>query len=212
MADTTIKVITPATSFALMSLDEVKAAFGIPLTDTSRDAQLQMLIDQYSDMIATACNRTFAKETVEEIWRGDPPPYENYRIFLSHWPVAPDDVESVYAPDGTLLDPAGYEIETASGKLTLLGTAAQPIRVTYTGGYILPDETPPALKAALQLLIQSAAAQLSRGLTTGVRSISHKESRVMYFDPNAANKTGHGPVIGGTTLEALLSAYMRYQV
>ena len=69
MADTTVKVITPADSYALLTLDELKLAFGIPLTDTTRDAQLQAMIDGYSDVIATLCNRTFAKETVEETWR-----------------------------------------------------------------------------------------------------------------------------------------------
>ena len=212
MADTTIKVITPATSFALMTLDEVKAAYGIDPANTTHDAQLQMLIDQYSDIIATMCNRTFAKETVEETWRGDAPPYENYRIFLSHWPVDPADVDTVYAPGGTLIDPASYEIETASGKLTLLGSFSEPIIVTYTGGYDLPDEAPPALKAALQLMVQQAGAQMARGLTTGVRSISHKDSRVMYFDPTATSKIGHTLQIGGDTISALLSAYMRFQV
>ena len=61
---------------------------------------------------------------------------------------------------GSCIDPAAYEIETASGKLTLLGslggTAGDPIVVTYTGGYELPDEAPPALKAALQLMVQAA--------------------------------------------------------
>jgi hypothetical protein len=212
MADVTIKVITPADSFALMSLDEVKGAFGIPLTDTTRDAQLQMLIDQYSDLIATMCDRTFAKEKVAETWRGDPPPYENYRIFLSHWPVADGGIETVAGLDGTVIDPANYELEGKSGKLSLYSGFIEPLVVTYTGGYDLPDETPPALKAALQLMIQVAAATLARGLTTGVRSISHKESRVMYFDPNAANKSGKGPTIGSSTIESLLSAYMRFQV
>lgn len=214
MADRTIKVLEPASSFALMTLDEIKLALGIQPTDTSRDAQLQMLIDTYSDVIAVMCNRTFAKEKVEETWRGDGPPYENYRAHLSHWPIAQDAVESVHAHDGTLVDPSAYEIETDSGKLTLLGMlggSAGSIVVTYTGGYDLPTEAPPALKAALQLIVQGAAAQLARGLTTGVRSISHKDARVMYFDPNA--KGAHpGIAIGGDTIQNLLQAYMRFEV
>jgi hypothetical protein len=214
MADTTVKVITPAASYALLTLDELKAAYRIDPADTTRDAQLQMLIDQYSDVVATMCNRVFAKETVEERWRGDAPPYENYRIFLSRWPVDDDDIESVNAPDGTLIDPANYEIESASGKLTLLGSWSEPIVVTYTGGYELPDEAPPALKQAAQLLIQAAGATLARGLTTGVRSISHKESRVQYFDPlGGTGKSAHTPLsMAGDTVQALLYHYMRFQV
>jgi hypothetical protein len=219
MADRTIKILEPATSTALLTLDELKTALGIPLTDTSRDAQLQMLIDSYSDVIAVMCNRTFAKEKVAETWRGDPPPYENYRVHLSHYPIAEGDVESVNAPDGTLIDPANYEVESDSGKLTLLGSlggSAESIVVTYTGGYELPTDAPPALKAALQLMVQAGAAQLARGLNTGVRSISHKDARVMYFDPNATaskgGSSGKGPLIGGDTIGALLSAYMRFEV
>lgn len=213
MADVSIKVIDPADSYALLTIDELKAVFLISPSNTTFDAQLQMLIDQYSDVIATICDRTFAKEKVEETWCGDPPPYENYRIFLSHYPVADGDVESVYAPGGTLIDPAGYAIEGKSGKLTLLGTWTEPIIVTYTGGYDLPEDTPPALKAAAELMIQAAAGQLARGLNTGVRSISHKDSRVMYFDPNAANKNAHmQPVAGSAAVQSLLQAYMRFQV
>jgi hypothetical protein len=217
MADVTIKVIEPATSFALLTLDELKLALGIDPANTANDARLQMMIDQYSDVISVMCQRTFAKEKVTETWRGDPPPYENYRVFLSHWPVEDTDVESVTTSDGSLIDPANYEVEKASGKLTLLGSlggnAGDPIVVTYTGGYDLPDEAPPALKAALQLMVQAGAAQLMRGLNTGVRSISHKDARVMYFDPNAAvSKGAKGPLIGGDTITALLSAYMRFEV
>jgi hypothetical protein len=219
MADRTIKVITPATSTALLTLDEIKLALGIDPLNTAHDAQLQMLIDTYSDVIAVMCQRTFAKEKVSETWRGDPPPYENYRVFLSHWPVIDTDIESVYAPSGLLIDPTAYEVETDSGKLTLLGSlggcADDPIVVTYTGGYELPDEAPPALKAALQLMVQAAASQLLRGLNTGIRSISHKDARVMYFDPTATAAKGgsaKGPLVGGDTIQALLSAYMRFEV
>src|SRR5580765_122655 len=110
MADVTVKVLTPADSTALITLDELKLAYGIDPADTTHDAQLQMLIDQYSDVIATMCDRTFARETVEETWRGDPPPYENTRVFLTHYPVADGDITSVGGANGTLIDVANYEI------------------------------------------------------------------------------------------------------
>ena len=66
MADVWVKVLTPADSYALLTLDEIKAILNLPLTDTAEDAQLQMWIDQYSDVIATMCNRVFAYEAVEE--------------------------------------------------------------------------------------------------------------------------------------------------
>src|SRR5580765_7645807 len=167
MADVTVKVLEPADSYALLTLDEIKLAFGIDPADTSQDAQLQMLIDTYSDVIATMCKRTFVKEKVMETWRGDPPPYENNRIYLTHYPVADADIESVSSPDGSVIEAANYEIENATGKLSLAGSSAANIVVTYTGGYDCPSDTPPALKAAAQLMIQGARAQVAR--TAGIR-------------------------------------------
>jgi len=214
MADTTVKVLEPATSYALLTLDELKTAYRIPPTDTSLDASLQMLIDAYSDVVATMCNRVFAKEKVEETWRGDPPPYENYRIFLTHYPVADADIESV-AINGGLVN--NYEIENASGKLSL-DAWADEIVVTYTGGYALPDEAPPALKQAAQLMVQAAGSQQARGLMQvgGIRSIAHKEARIQYFETGASSTTGKGgssPIAAiGQTVQNLLTSYIRFQI
>ena len=210
MADVTVKVLEPAESYALLTLDELKVALGIAPGDTSQDAQLQMMIDQYSDVIATMCKRVFAKEKVTETWRGDPSPYENNRIYLTHYPVADDDIESVTC-NGYLIDPLDYEIENATGKLSY-GPAAAPIVVTYTGGYDIPTDTPPALKAAAQLMVQGARAQLAR--TSGIRTVQHGESRVDYFGAMASTgKGGATPVsVAGDTVANLLTSYMRWPV
>jgi hypothetical protein len=218
MADITIKVIEPADSYDLITLDELKVMLGIKPTDTTEDATLQVWITQYSDVIATMCNRVFAKEKVQETWRGDLPPYDtqNGRVFLTHYPVAKDeDIELVTAPDGTVIDPATYEIENRSGKLQFFGGWQEPIRITYTGGYDLPEETPPALKQALALLIGAARVNQMRELTSGIRSISHRESRVQFFDVNAAmaKMGGSGPLaMAADTVNALLYHYIRFYV
>jgi hypothetical protein len=62
MADISIKVLQPAESYALLNMDELKVILNLPLTDVSEDPQLQMWIDQYSDVVATMCNRVFAYE------------------------------------------------------------------------------------------------------------------------------------------------------
>ena len=41
MADISIKVLQPADSYALLTLDELKVILNLPVTDTSEDAQLQ---------------------------------------------------------------------------------------------------------------------------------------------------------------------------
>jgi hypothetical protein len=219
MADITVKVIEPADNYDLVSLDELKTMLGISPSDTAEDAQLQIWITQYSDVIATMCNRVFAKEKVIESWRGDTKPFDtdNGRMFLTHYPVADDDLESVTAPDGSTIDTTGYELENASGKLQFFGaTWSEPIRITYSGGYDLPDEAPPALKQALAIIIGEARVYVQRQLTSGIRSIAHRESRVQFFDVNAAMAKmagGAGPLGTVTqTVNGLLYKYIRLYV
>ena len=159
MADVWVKVLTPADSYALLTLDELKSIINVPLSDTSEDAQLQMWIDQYSDVVATMCNRVFAYETVAETWRSESPPFDRSTLFLTRYPVADVDLTTVESPRGSTLDPASYEVENTSGKLRIEGAWTEPVTVTYSGGYHLPDEAPPALKAATGLLIQAARLQ-----------------------------------------------------
>jgi hypothetical protein len=217
MADIQIKVITPASSYDLCTLDEIKVMLGIALTDTSEDALLQIWITQYSDMIATMCKRVFAYETVEETWRGDSLPFDtdNGRVFLTHYPVADADIQSVTGPDGTDLS-TGYELENKSGKLQFFNISwSEPIRITYAGGYQLPDECPAALKQALGLLVQYQRIWQSRALASGVRSISHRESRVQFYDflASMTKLGGPGPIgFANSMIQPLLSSYIRYYV
>jgi hypothetical protein len=226
MADITVRVIEEADSYDLMTLEEVKVMLGIAESDTSEDAMLQAWITSYSDVIATMCNRVFAKEKVEETWRGDTEPYDTDRgrIFLTHFPVADDDVEVVYSPtaypnpddDTVPVEVPYYELENRSGKMQFFQKWAAPIRVTYTGGYDLPGGTPPALKQALVLLIGAARMMQEREVTSGIRSISHRETRVQFFDVNAAlaKQGGGGTPLGvaGETVKALLYHYIRFYV
>ena len=218
MADITIKLIEPADSYDLCTLEEMKVMLGIAPTNTTEDELLALWITQYSDVIATMCNRVFAKEKVAETWRGDTPPFDidNSRIFLSHWPVVEDDIETITGPDGVTIDVPGYVIESRSGKLQFFGSSpTEPITITYSGGYDLPDDAPPALKQALAIMVSAARVMKSREMTAGVRSISHRESRVQFFDVNAAmaKQGGGGPLaVAGETVTALLYHYMRFNV
>jgi hypothetical protein len=206
MADIWVKVLTPADSYALLTLDELKAILNVPPSNTSEDAQLQAYIDVYSDVVATMCNRVFGYESVEETWRGDLPPLDTPRLFLTRYPVADADLVSVESPRGSVLDPASYELENASGKLRIEGAWAEPVTVTYSGGYQLPDAAPKALKAATGLLIQVARQQ---GRTTsGIQSVMHGDTRVQYFDPAQA----FGKAGASDTVDAMLYKYMRIYV
>lgn len=214
MADIWVKVLTPADSYALVTLDEVKDMLGLSSTDTSEDDQINMWIDQYSDVVATMCNRVFAYEEVQETWRGDSMPFDCPRLFLTHYPVNDDDITSVESPRGSVVDPSLYEIENGSGKLRIEGAWSEPITVTYSGGYLLPDEAPEALKTAVGLLIQAARIQMRLNATSGIKSISHRESRVMFFDvQQMTGVKGSGPLASAAdTVNALLYKYIRFYV
>jgi hypothetical protein len=214
MADRVLKILTPATSYDLLSLDELKTSMGIPPADTSQDAQLQMLISRFSDTIATLCNRVFAYEELRETWRCTF--YDNAnvmkRVFLSHYPVTEADVLSVESPSGTVLDPADYVVEERSGKIELLTYWAEPIVVHYSGGYLLPDDAPPALKQACELLIREEQMLMNRLMTSGIRSIAHKESRIQYYDPLATRSQTTGGAGIGSAANNLLMHYVRLEV
>jgi hypothetical protein len=89
--------------------------------------------------------------------------------------------------------------------------------VTYTGGYELPFESPPALRQAAILAVREAYYASIRGDAT-IRMVGHKESRVIYFDPNAALKaiSGSGSGGGGSaatrSMKALLERFTRMEV
>ena len=211
MVDIILKTITKASTYDLMSLEELKVMMGIPDTDTSQDAQLQTYITQYSDIISQECNRVFAKEKMQETVRELQP----YRYYVSHWPVKEDDIEMIETPRGTVIDPSTYEVEEESGKIILLGGQAEPIVVTYTGGYDLPDEAPPALKAACEMMVREARMYGQRIAVAGVRSLVHKDSRVQFFDPNAAlaKTSGRTPMSSlPDAVRSMLYNYIRFNV
>ena len=214
MVDVTYTALVPATETDLITLAEAKVMLGMDPTDTSKDAQITMLISVYSEWVSEMCGRTFAKETGVETWR------ELYdgRLFLTHWPVAAADVTSVMSAG---VDYTGlYELEERSGKLSNVVQYApesspweQSVDVTYTGGFTLPDEAPMPLKRAAALMIQDDLIRTKQAQTAGIRQISHKEKRVTFFDPNAVLlKTLGAKTPGQQAAEALLVQYIRFWV
>jgi hypothetical protein len=86
------------------------------------------------------------------------------------------------------------------------------VRVTYSGGYELPDDAPPPLKQATLLLIVQARSAATRESIEGIRMISHKDSRVMFFDPGqqqAKATTAGGLGSGVKQVDDLLMHYVR---
>lgn len=208
MVDVTVKVLTPATTFDLVSLADVKVMLGIPASDTSNDEALALLITNASAVVSVLTNRVFAKEKVRETWRE----LDSRRLYLLHWPVKETDIESVVC-NGMTLPLTSYELEEESGKLSIYSGQAEPIVVTYTGGFDLPDEAPPALQQAATLFVRASKTENEREKTSGVRSIVHKEARIMFFDTSGGSGSGGASASAGqATLDAmsnLLTHYMR---
>ena len=95
------------------------------------------------------------------------------------------------------------------------GSWSEPAVITYSGGYKLPDEAPPALKTAVGILIQAARMQARLSATSGIRSIAHRESRVQFFDAQqmlGAKGVAAPLQAAGDTVDALLYKFMRINV
>jgi len=209
-----ITVVTPAEDFALLTVRDARLGLNLTTASDTIDEQIDLFIKWASDEIATECNRTLAQEeVVETIWNLD-----SERIFLERYPIK--EIKSV-SENGSILSVADYNLDKETGKLTRLGSLARgltiswknPIIVNYIGGYDLPKAAPKALSKAAMMITREAYYAMLRG-DISVRMISHKESRIIYFDPNAhLGKTGGG---GGSStkraVQDILSAYTRYVV
>jgi hypothetical protein len=212
-----IIVTKPAPDISLITLYEAKVSLKLDATSTAEDESLKFMILRASDEVGVLCSRVFAKESVIETFREIVNPIS--RLYLSRYPVKPADIVSIEI-DEDALDPIDYDIDPETGKLTLPGgTWAEDIVVTYSGGYEVPQEVPPALRQAVILLTREAYYTTQRG-DASVRSISHKESRIIYFDPAtqmkaaaAAGGGGGGGAAGGTAAQkaaqSLLQRYTR---
>lgn len=148
------RVITPATSMSLVTLDEAKAALGIPLDDTSQDAALTMQIEAVSVAVNNYCNRVFVVQTYQDQFRyltnwlypGQPLQTRQYPIVVTDGEPAVAVIEN-----GGELDVALWEVYPEQGALYRLDGAlvaawlGTTIIVDYTAGY---DPVPPDIRSA----------------------------------------------------------------
>jgi hypothetical protein len=209
----TIVVTTPASSIDLITLAELKRALNI--TATASDEMLGELITRVSDEIAAYCSRVFGYETVVETFTEVDA--AKHRLFLARYPVPQDNtgITSITSGGAALTYPNGLLLDSLWGKLTLpSGNYVEQTIVNYSGGYHLPDEAPPALKQAAIMLMREAYYASVRGDAT-VRMIGHKESRIIYFDPNllarSTGGSGHGTPAQRAAAD-ILSSFTRYEV
>jgi Phage gp6-like head-tail connector protein len=219
-----LNVLTPSSTYDLVTLDEMKMKLGIPTTDTSKDALLSELITNLSDTIAKLCNRVFAYEGVDETFYqlNDETNPATRRLYLSRWPVVLADITAItQTVDGsgvvTDLMPTANQnwfLEELTGTLYMrpdLGPWMSTVEVIYSGGYQVPDGVPGALKFCVEALLrESYMSWIRNPAMFGVRQLSHKESRIGYYAPTMF------PVMGipatWTTVESILKRFIRYWV
>lgn len=162
-----LTVVTPAASDALVSLEEVKAELGI--SGTSQDTYLTSLIQQASDALAHYCGRdTFARQVYRQTER-----ITGRRASI----VLDRDIDpavSAVTEDGTVLDPAAWELD---GSLLYRLSGDQRaawgrgvVVVDYAAGYTLPMSTPGDLARAC--LIAVTALWSAKGRDPMLRSES----------------------------------------
>jgi hypothetical protein len=207
-----ITVTKPAPDKALVTLYEAKVSLKIPTSSTDSDEMLRFIILRASDEVQTLCSRVFPKEEVIETFREIANPIT--RLPLSRYPVKPQDIISVAVDGG----PVDFDIDQESGILTLYGGSfwSESVIATYAGGYEIPQEVPPALRQAVLLFARETYFSSQHG-DTSVRQITHKESRITYFDPSAMvkamNSGGGGGSGGGSAAQnaakSLLQRYTR---
>jgi hypothetical protein len=139
------RVITPADSLALVSLDDAKVVLGIDAADTSKDAALTQQIDAVSAAVNNYCNRVFAVQSYQDQFRyvynwlysGEP-------LRTRQFPIVVDDagvpLVAVFE-DGAAVDVAAWDVYPEEGALyrldgtTVAAWLGTTLLVDYTAGY-----------------------------------------------------------------------------
>jgi hypothetical protein len=173
-------VVTPALTHDLTTLETAKDELNI--TGNDSDVRLARWIRETSGYIATWCNRTFAIETVSELWRaadrhhfflpfhtGHSATNTPDPLLLRRYPIV--SIDGVSEEDGDPLLATDYEYDATTGRLWRLsggdsdpaGAAAATrmhwyaakIVVTYAGGYDTPRDKPYQLEQACLMLMKN---------------------------------------------------------
>jgi len=214
-------IINPITKWPtqdLVTLSELKIQLRIPDTDTTRDPELNLIIDGVSAQMGKMANRDwgFGFNEVNEIFFNA---VDEDRLYFSVWPVKSTDISKMELNGVNVLGDEGinWVLEEETGTLfrpfdPWNGT----LNVTYSGGYKIPAETPDDLKRAAAVAMRDDYYTYIRGtVLSGVRMISHKHARVMYYPPGqlSATQGQGGPSTMGpiwTAVWNVLNKYIRH--
>jgi hypothetical protein len=201
-------VVTPAGSYDLTTLADVKSELGI--TVTTNDALISTWITQASLAAALYCNRVFPVEIVKDEFWPDREPWPNMisglrLLHLTRWPITA--VATVIEDGTTLVADTDFRTDKARGQLIRLNSDGYPTRwpavaisAQYSAGYNpLPG---PAVDAAMRMVVgrwyrRGRDPALKSETADGVWSASY------WFGGGPESSTGHLT----PDVEGLLDAY-----
>jgi hypothetical protein len=211
------RVITPAASLDLVTLDDAKAMLGIPPADTSHDEQIQQHISASSLAINHMCNRIFAVQTYRDQVRnaygcwGEPFVTRQYPIVL--------DAESglplvTVTESGVALDAALIETDPPNGRLYRLDSGAAPtswasdtLLVDYTAGF---DPIPADVQGACLEWVGIRYGAVGRDPALRSETIPDLITQVYNTSDSGGASSGTGAV--PPTVRQWLSAYRMWFV
>lgn len=156
-------VEAPSSSYDLTSLETVKTV--LQITDGASDSYLDLLITQASAAAASFCNRVFASEKLQDVFRlqrgTNGLPSRIDELQLSRWPVTAIASVTTLASSNdtaaTLVEGTDFETDYDLGQLFRLGGDGNPCRwdaikttVVYTAGYKLPGNAGASLPGDIE--------------------------------------------------------------
>ena len=144
------RVVTPAASLDLVTLEQAKAALEIAAGDTSQDAMLTQQIAALSRAINNYCDRVFVVQSYRDQLR-DACGYWGEPVTTRQYPIVVDD-EGVplvaVTENGGVLDPAYLEVYPETGAIYRLDATMAPaawgaalLVIDYTAGFeTIPED------------------------------------------------------------------------
>lgn len=137
-------VTTPASSYDLASLSDIKDELGV--NDNASNAILQRYLTSASAAVAQFCDRVFPAETITETHWSQRDRWPRFiiggvqELQLRRWPL--QSVTSVTENGTTLVQDTDFKIHKANGQLVRLDTngnptlwSCYPVVVVYVGGF-----------------------------------------------------------------------------
>jgi len=199
----------------LITLEDLKIMLRIDSADTSKDDELNLIIDGVSAQIASMANRSFGYDHIQETFYNA---VDEDRVYFSQWPVVLNDINLLTLDGVDLLAThgQGWILEEQTGTMFgISGPFNGTICADYSGGYKLPDEVPSDLARVAAAAMREDYYTYVRGaVLSGVRMISHKHARVQYYPPGQVGATltggGMGPAGSNQTWQAVWTVVQKY--